>query len=316
MNTPNKITLARICLIPLVIFFYLANFIPWGKFIAGMIFVIASLTDFLDGYLARKNNQVTNLGKFLDPIADKILVMAALLLVIAYPIVSTAEGFVCIVRPQWVGVLCVIIILARDFVISTLRQVAATKGKVLHAEKSGKIKTTVQDITLALYFFYAFYVTEFYVMDVKGHETANAVIGIILLALLVLSTILTITSGIGYMVKNRHVFVDEGKAEGNQVLFVANEVKPEKAKPTSSKATSQKQKQYDVLIPQAMEMFWEKGWASTTMLQKSLAVGYPRASKMVSQMEELGLISPLENNKTRRILVSREEFDKNYSHLK
>ena len=92
MNLPNRITLVRIILIPFMIFFYLASFIPgsWGKIVALGIFIIAALTDMLDGQIARKRNLVTNLGKFLDPIADKLLTMAALLLVV---LSSCAKNF-------------------------------------------------------------------------------------------------------------------------------------------------------------------------------------------------------------------------------
>ena len=86
MNTPNKITLTRILMLPLIVFFYLATFIPYGRLVAAILFVVACLTDFLDGYLARKNNQVTTLGKFFDTIADKMLIMTGLLLVTAVPV--------------------------------------------------------------------------------------------------------------------------------------------------------------------------------------------------------------------------------------
>lgn len=83
MNTPNKITLTRILMLPLIVFFYLATFIPYGRLVSAVLFVVACLTDFLDGYLARKNNQVTTLGKFFDSIADKMLIMTGLILITA-----------------------------------------------------------------------------------------------------------------------------------------------------------------------------------------------------------------------------------------
>ena len=81
MNLPNKLSLTRLIIAPIMIFFYLANFIPYGKFIACGLFIIGAITDFLDGKIARKYNLITNLGKFLDPIADKLLVTSALVLV-------------------------------------------------------------------------------------------------------------------------------------------------------------------------------------------------------------------------------------------
>ena len=86
MNLPNKITCVRLALIPVFVFFYMADFIPYGKLVAALVFAAACLTDFLDGRIARKRGLVTNLGKFLDPIADKVLVMAGLLVLIAWPI--------------------------------------------------------------------------------------------------------------------------------------------------------------------------------------------------------------------------------------
>ncbi len=360
MNTPNKITLVRICLIPFIVFFYLANFIPWGQFIAGTIFVVACFTDFFDGYLARKNNQVTTLGKFLDTIADKILIMTALLLIIATPIANVNGVAQGIIRPEWFGIVCAILILMREFAVSALRQVAASKGVVLAAEKSGKVKAVFQFITLALYFFYAFFVVEFYNGELAVHKTANSVMAIILLVLLAITTILTISSGIGYLYKNKQAFVDprkvEEKSNENMVLFVEtaqeekkedNNVETENVetikstpkRPSQSKTTTKKKpakkksyptavkpkidlanrefqsdnngREYDALIPQALDMFWEKGWASTTMLQKHLGVGYPRASKIIDQMEELGYISSNQGAKTRTVLISKEEFEKN-----
>lgn len=358
MNTPNKITLVRICLIPLIVFFYLANFIPWGQFIAGTIFVIACFTDFLDGYLARKNNQVTTLGKFLDTIADKILIMTALVLIIATPIVNVNGVGHSIIRPEWFGIVCAILILMREFAVSALRQVAASKGVVLAAEKSGKVKAVFQFITLSLYFFYAFFVVEFYNGEIAAHKTANTVIAITLLVLLGITTILTISSGIGYLYRNKHAFAETGKVEEkpneNMVLFVETAQEEKKAedttvveqpaktttkKATQTKTTAKKKpatkkryptavkpkpemanrefqsdnngREYDALIPQALDMFWEKGWASTTMLQKYLGVGYPRASKIVDQMEELGYISSNQGAKTRTVLITKEEFEKN-----
>ena len=114
MNLPNKISVARILLIPVFVFFYLADFVPYGKLIAALVFALACFTDFLDGYIARSRNLVTNLGKFLDSIADKVLVMAGLILLVAVPI--TAKAGVAdpmpAIAPNYVGVVAAIIILA------------------------------------------------------------------------------------------------------------------------------------------------------------------------------------------------------------
>lgn len=206
MNLPNKITLARILLIPFVIFFYVASFIPYGRFVSAGLFMIACYTDFLDGHIARKRGLVTDLGKFFDSIADKVLIMAGMVLVISVPL----RGAVAAAQPIILTSICMIIMLAREFIISALRQIAAAKGKVLAAEKSGKIKAAVQDVTISLYMLYAAFVADTNLL-IGASNTANAVINIILLVLLVTSTLLTITSGIGYLVRNKRVFVERKK---------------------------------------------------------------------------------------------------------
>ncbi len=209
MNTPNKITLARILLIPLVLVFYLVN-IPYGKLVSAIIFILACATDFIDGMVARKTNQVTDLGKFFDAIADKVLIMTGMLLVVAYPVTATNV----VVKPQWVGIVCVVIMLAREFIISALRQIAASKGVVLAADKGGKIKTIFQDVTISLYMLYAFFVQDIWLKQEvisEGLKLANTIIGIILLVLLVISTILTVTSGVSYIIGNKQVFKTENK---------------------------------------------------------------------------------------------------------
>ena len=157
--------------------------------------------------IARKRNLVTDLGKLLDPIADKCLVMASLLLVIAYPI--DAKGAILSSDPNFagiIGIIGIIIILAREIIVSALRMIAASKSIVLKADKLGKIKTILQDITLAGYIFYAFLVTEFTLS-----KTLNAVFGISLLVLFIVSVIFTIISGVNYLVKNKNIFSENEK---------------------------------------------------------------------------------------------------------
>ena len=202
MNLPNRITLLRILLIPLVIFFYLADFIPYGKLVSFLLFVIAACTDFVDGKIARKRNLVTDLGKLLDPIADKCLVMASLLLIISWPI----NGGLPILasNPNYAGVIGIvgaIIILAREFIVSALWMIAATKNYVMMADKLGKIKATFQDVSIAGYILYAFLVTEFVLP-----ATLNTVFALVLLILFGISVILTIVSGVNYFLKNKKLF--------------------------------------------------------------------------------------------------------------
>jgi len=207
MNLPNKITLARIFMIPLVVFFYLATFIPYGRLVAFIIFVLAACTDFLDGMIARKRGLVTDLGKFLDPIADKVLTMTGLILVVAWPI---ADGLPVISsNPNYAGIIGVvgaIIILAREFIVSAFRMIAARKNIVIMADKAGKIKTIVQDIVLPGYILYAFLITEF-----SLSETFCGVAGMFLLILYCISVLLTIISGCNYIFKNKSVLASGEK---------------------------------------------------------------------------------------------------------
>lgn len=189
MNLPNRITMIRILLIPIMIFFYLANFIPsgWGKIIALIIFIGAALTDFLDGYYARKLNLVSDLGKFLDPIADKLLVMSALLLVVC-------DGTI----PAPYGILAAIIILGRELIISAFRQLAATKKFVMAADWWGKIKTFVTDISLPALFLLSF----FYTNGAAAGTMFLTVFEVINYVLLGAAIALTIISGVNYLVRN------------------------------------------------------------------------------------------------------------------
>ena len=191
MNLPNKLSLLRICLIPFVVFFYLADFIPFGigKIVALVIFIAAALTDMLDGRIARKHNLVTNLGKFLDPIADKILTATVFFLILA-------DGTL----PAPWGVIIVSIIIAREFMVSALRQIAASKGIVLAADKWGKIKTIVQMVALPTCMLLSYLVT-----INSGLSFGFAIASYILIGL---AAVLTVVSGINYLIKNKACFKD------------------------------------------------------------------------------------------------------------
>lgn len=134
MNTPNKLTFLRIIMVPIFIIFMYMDF-ENSKLIATFIFILASMTDFLDGYLARRYNLVTNFGKFADPLADKILVSSAMLMLLEYNIL-----------PAW----GVIIIIAREFAVTGFRIVAASENITIAASKLGKIKTVSQLISMIL----------------------------------------------------------------------------------------------------------------------------------------------------------------------
>lgn len=189
MNLPNKLSLLRIFLIPVMLFFYLATFVPYGKIIAIVIFIFASLTDFLDGKIARKYNLVTNLGKLLDPIADKLLVMSGLLLVVV-------DGTI----PHPYGVIIAIIIIGRELLISAFRQIAASQNVVMAADMFGKIKTFTQDIAIPLLF-----LVSFLTFDIAINQTALLVLQIVSYAGIGLATLFTILSGANYIIKNKNV---------------------------------------------------------------------------------------------------------------
>ena len=191
MNLPNKLTVLRIILIPFVMFFYLASFIPHGigKILALVIFIVAALTDLLDGKIARKYNLVTNLGKFLDPIADKILTSSVLFMIIA-------DGTI----PAPWGVIVVSIIIAREFMVSALRLLAASKGTVLAADIWGKAKTMVQMIAIPVCMLIPF------VIEIGAVSGLVLTIKIVGWALLGVATVLTVVSGANYLIKNKDCF--------------------------------------------------------------------------------------------------------------
>ena len=194
MNLPNKLTVLRMVLIPFVMFFYLATFIPHGigKIVALVIFVVAALTDLLDGKIARKYNLVTNLGKFLDPIADKILTASVLFMIMA-------DGTI----PAPYGVIVVTIIIAREFMVSALRLIAASQGTVLAADIWGKAKTMVQMIAIPICMLIPF------LIELSGVASwLILTVKIIGWSTLGVATVLTIVSGINYLVKNINCFKD------------------------------------------------------------------------------------------------------------
>ena len=198
MNLPNKITLSRIFLIPVFAVIFFLDMIPYNYFIAAVIFIVAACTDFLDGHIARSRNLVTNLGKFLDPIADKVLVSTAFIFLLARPQTLTVQW-----QGEWVTVyaaVCIAVILARELIVSGFRMVAASAGLVLAADKVGKVKTTFQDIAIAMLLAG---------VNFFGSDTASGVINAIGIVALGVATVLTIWSGIGYIVKNRAVFKEK-----------------------------------------------------------------------------------------------------------
>lgn len=169
MNLPNKLTMFRVILIPVFIVVLITGLIadPLNRYIGTLIFCVASFTDYLDGHIARKYNLVTNFGKFMDPLADKLLVSSALICMIEMGML-----------PAWI----VIIIISREFIITGFRLIAAEGGLVIAASWWGKIKTVTQMIMIILL-----------LLGVQG---------IIATILIFLATLFTVISGVDYIVKN------------------------------------------------------------------------------------------------------------------
>lgn len=174
MNLPNKLTVLRVLLIPFFVLFTLVDLVPgYSKYIAVLIFIAASLTDLLDGKIARKYNLVTNFGKFMDPLADKLLVCAAL---------------ICLVSEKLLPAWMVIIIISREFIISGFRLVASDNGIVIAASWWGKIKTVSQMVMIILL-----------IGDFGGVFTMLEQVFIYI------ALILTVISLIDYIAKNKQV---------------------------------------------------------------------------------------------------------------
>ena len=182
MNLPNKLTIFRIILVPIMVIIPFLGIdgkifgIPTEWIIIDLIFIIASITDKLDGYLARKNNQVTDTGKMLDAIADKILVNSVL-------IILASEGFISVIIP--------IVIVLRDIFVNAIKMEAAGKGKVVAAIKSGKIKTAALMVGIVLTFFYNL---PFEAINIRVSDF-----------LLFFATVMSIISAIEYFALNKNI---------------------------------------------------------------------------------------------------------------
>ena len=201
MNLPNKITITRILMIPLFVLFYYLTQLNHNLLYAAIVFALAAFTDFLDGYIARKYNLVTDLGKFLDPIADKVLVLTAFMLML-----TDVNGAIL---PALSGGICVILVIARELIVSSFRMVAASKNAVIAADKLGKIKTFSQDF--AILFLLVGRAFSDYSMTNPNSIDAFAVIYLIGFGLMIFSTVMTVISGFNYIYKNRAVLQDTAK---------------------------------------------------------------------------------------------------------
>jgi CDP-diacylglycerol--glycerol-3-phosphate 3-phosphatidyltransferase len=172
MNLPNQLTVLRVVMIPFFVFCLLSPVVPYNNWIALGIFVVASLTDLLDGMIARKYNLITNFGKFMDPLADKLLVCSAL---------------IALVELERILAWMVIVIIAREFIISGFRLVAADEGVVIAASFWGKLKTNVQVVMVCLL-----------IANIEALQLLTTIV-------VWLAIVLTIVSLVDYLVKNRGV---------------------------------------------------------------------------------------------------------------
>ncbi len=198
MNLPNKLTVFRTICIPFFVFFMLASFVPCNFAIALVIFIIASLTDLFDGKIARKYNLVTNFGKFMDPLADKLLVCAAL---ICLDSVFTFKNYAGSV---WFTV-CIIIIISRELFISGFRILAADQNVVLAAGWWGKVKTTLQMVMTIVMIIFLQVADCIETCNLKIPSTVMSGVGIFIQVLAATTLFFTVFSMIDYIVKNKQV---------------------------------------------------------------------------------------------------------------
>lgn len=195
MNLPNKLTVLRVLLVPFFVFFALADFIPHHNLIAGLIFGAASYTDHLDGKIARRDNLITNFGKLMDPLADKIMVMAAL-------ICFVAEGFT--------NVWFVLLIMFREFAVTAIRTIAVENGKVIPANNWGKAKTVSQIVAICVVFA-AQYVLELHALGVftlPGYDVFALVLDTLCFVGMTVATVLAVVSGVIYAKDSADLFKD------------------------------------------------------------------------------------------------------------
>lgn len=188
MNLPNKLTIFRVFLVPIMVIIPFLDIegdlwgIPISYLAIDLIFILASITDKLDGYIARTKNQVTSFGKFLDPLADKILVLAAMIMLVEMSKL-----------PAWIP----IIVLAREFLVSAYRLIAVEKGgTVIAASKWGKLKTVTQMIAIILAFLDLNAFGQCFTGNLQG---ADFILNLAVTVMMIIQTIATIFSGIDYM---------------------------------------------------------------------------------------------------------------------
>lgn len=179
MNLPNKLSIMRICSVPVLALLLSLKDATWAYYIALFVFIGAAITDFVDGHIARKYNLVTNFGKFIDPVADKLLVLSTMVLLIAHGLL-----------PAWL----VVAVLLRELAVDGLRLVAVEQGKVIAAGKLGKIKTTCQMVMVIAHLVYLCRFPLFHILA-----------GWLLIPSQIAVLVMTIWSGLDYFINNKEV---------------------------------------------------------------------------------------------------------------
>ena len=280
MNLPNKLTVLRIILVLVMI---IVNFfeipgeflgLPTLMWILDLIFIIASITDKLDGYLARSRNEVTTFGKFLDPIADKVLVVAGL----AFGIADTAR-----VEIPYLMLVVTIVIIAREFAISLFRQIAASKNVILAAGKSGKYKTTFTMMALNAFLFIP--CNRF---EGDGAYIASRVFWWMFIISLAIAVVLTIYSAVEYVLKNKQVFKD---SKTNVEVIEEEDVEFP-----------------DEKIIDALEWCKDNNSVEILGMQQALGISYARAFRIRVWLEIMDFVR-IENNQ-RVFSITDEDLEK------
>lgn len=208
LNLPTKITVTRIMMIPLIIVLYVLQCEVHNMICiaTALLYIVTSVTDFVDGHIARKYNMVTTLGKFLDPIADKVVVLTGVFII-------TDGNMITI---PYVAMICGVIIVARELIIGLLRQIAAIKSFVLAADGLGKVKTATTMTAIGTLLF------------VPAGGTFGEVVMYIGMAELIVATILTVWSGVHYVVANKSLFADDHQQQSSPTQQSEGEDKEEK----------------------------------------------------------------------------------------
>lgn len=202
MNVPNKISITRICLMPVFILFFLLPY-TWSKFLALGIFILAAISDCIDGYIARKYNLVTDLGKFLDPIADKLLATTGLIMLIvgSEPII-----------PMPYGIIVMFIMILRDYEVTGIRQIGQLKGVIIAADKVAKIKANFLYATLV----YGLLISCLRTINVVNSSDFLTYFTFVFYIFVGITTALIIISGLVYLINNISVFKEEANTENKK----------------------------------------------------------------------------------------------------